>query len=399
MKSGNTYNILAVDDELINLEALQRTFRNLYRLFTTTSPHEALQIFKSEEIHLVIADQRMPEMNGTELLGMMKQISPHPIRIVLSAYTDTSYLIEAINQGEVYRYITKPWNPDDLKITVQKALEHYQANMERIELTRRLQQANLELNEQNKTLQRALKELQEAQERVIELERFSIIGKMAGLIVHDLKQPLDIIRSAAETMAKMDLDAEERISFSEMIKYESERFLDMTQEILEYSRGEFHLEFDELKLSDFWTIAGQNIKNLLQNYDVDLRFFSDNKEATIRIDLRRFLRALLNLIKNSLEAFDSQTGNKKAQIVLRNMVTNGEVIFEIEDNGPGIPPDLQDRIFSPFVSNNKPFGIGLGLAIVKQIVKEHDGRITFSSIPGVKTVFTISLKKTDRKVQ
>ncbi|MEJ2633955.1 MAG: hybrid sensor histidine kinase/response regulator [Calditrichia bacterium] len=393
------YNILAVDDEIFNLESIQRTFHNLYQVFTTTSPREALEIFRTENIHLIIADQRMPEISGVELLEQIKQISPHPIRMVLSAYTDIEYLIDAINRGEVYRYITKPWEPNDLKVTVQKALEHYQVMMDRQALTEALEQKNAELNSRNLSLKRALEDLEEAQNKLLEMERFSIIGRMAGMIIHDLKQPLDIIRSAAETMARVELDTRERIEFSDMIKFEVERFLEMIQQLLDYSRGTFSLDMQEMQLSDFWGIMENRVKNYLSNFEVNLRLIAPESDALIRVDWHQMQRALINLVRNAREAFRQDQQTEKPEIILSSAVRDDEVVLQVQDNGPGIPDEIREKLFNPFISGKKNSGIGLGLAIVKHIVEEHDGRVEFSTAPGKGTSFSIILKQLDKPAE
>lgn len=393
MNRTTRYNLLAVDDEPHNLDSLQRTFRSQYQLFTTTSPAKALKIFKQQDIHLVIADQRMPEMHGTELLQKMREISPFPVRLVLSAYTDQADLIEAINAGEVYRYITKPWEPAELKIIVQQALEFYQATMDRLSLTEELRQANVELAAKNASLQETLEELKTAQEKLIRMERLSVLGKMAGMIIHDLKQPLDIIRSAAETMSRTDLESGDRREVADMIQYEVDRFLEMIQELLDYSRGSFKLQMEPILLSDFWGITETRVHNALGDFPQQIIFSPVTGDATLSIDRHRLQRIFINLIRNSLEAARQTNSTNPLLIQLSAEVGSDSILFTIEDNGPGIPPEQQKDIFLPFVSGNKPFGIGLGLAIVKTIVEEHGGTIELSSTPGSGCKFAIRLKK------
>jgi len=119
------YNILVVDDEVYNLEALERAFRNEYRVFTAKSGQEAIELMEREEFALIIADQRMPGMTGIELLRISLKYFPNAIRMILTSYTDADELLEAINTGQVYRYIIKPWNVKELKIMVRRALESY----------------------------------------------------------------------------------------------------------------------------------------------------------------------------------------------------------------------------------------------------------------------------------
>ncbi|MBI2875523.1 MAG: sigma 54-interacting transcriptional regulator [Candidatus Tectomicrobia bacterium] len=135
--SKSPYTILVVDDEIHNLEALERAFRGEYRVLTAQSGAEALQVLEQEEVALIITDQRMPGMTGIELLQRSIQYFPKAIRMILTSYTDADELLEAINTGQVYRYILKPWNPKELKITVKRALESYHLSLE---LERRMQE-------------------------------------------------------------------------------------------------------------------------------------------------------------------------------------------------------------------------------------------------------------------
>ncbi len=394
--SGKKYTILAVDDEFYNLESLRRSFHRDYNVIVTTSPKEALDIYRQEKIDMVIADQRMPEITGIELLEKMKQISPEPVRMVLSAYTDIQYLIDAINRGEVYRYITKPWSPEELQITIKNALAHYQAERDREQLSAELAERNKELSVKNRKLEEVLRELKAAQAQLVEMERFSIIGRMSGMIVHDLKQPLDIIRSAAETMTRLDLKEKDRLEIAEMIQDEVERFMTIIQEVLEYSRGTLSLEMEEMLLSDFWGITEQRLINYLRNYDIGIRFLPVDGDAHIRIDHHKMQRVIINLVKNAVEALKNMTGQKTPEIVFRIDMTPEEVIFQISDNGPGIPADVQDSIFKPFVSTKKQYGIGLGLTIVKKIIEEHQGVVEFTTSPDYGTTFYIHIKKATR---
>ena len=120
------YKILIVDDEASNLRALERLFRTEYDVLTAGSGADALSLLEHHDMALLIADQRMPEMSGVELLQRTARLRPHMVRILLTGYTDIDSLIEAINTGHVYKYITKPWNNDDLLLTVGRALEHYE---------------------------------------------------------------------------------------------------------------------------------------------------------------------------------------------------------------------------------------------------------------------------------
>ena len=118
--------MLVVDDEPDNLDLLYRTFRRDFQVLRAESGIEALKVLSSEgEVAVIISDQRMPEMKGTEFLSKTVPDFPDTVRIILTGFTDVEDLVEAINAGQVYRYITKPWDPDELKYVVERASETY----------------------------------------------------------------------------------------------------------------------------------------------------------------------------------------------------------------------------------------------------------------------------------
>lgn len=141
------HKILIVDDEAANLRALERVFRNDQTVLTAQSGADALSILQQHDVALLISDQRMPAMTGIELLQKTVHLRPHMVRILLTGYTDVSTLIEAINCGQVYKYVTKPWNNDDLKVTVSRALEHFETNKTRHNLEMMNQRLRARLDE------------------------------------------------------------------------------------------------------------------------------------------------------------------------------------------------------------------------------------------------------------
>jgi response regulator RpfG family c-di-GMP phosphodiesterase len=140
------YRLLIVDDDPLNLDALTRVLRAHYDLVRAESADQALRILTDEGRHidLILADKSMPGRSGVELLEEAKRLS-QAMRIVLTAYPDASDLMEAINRGEVYRYVTKPWSPEELKVVIAHALEHYQLGRDNAELIGELKRKNAEL--------------------------------------------------------------------------------------------------------------------------------------------------------------------------------------------------------------------------------------------------------------
>ncbi len=143
--SDKKIKILYVDDEVHNLQAFKATFRRQYHVFTAPSGSEGLEIFKKEELNIILTDQRMPEMTGIEFLVEVQKINPEPIRILITGYSDINAVIDAINKGQVYRYLNKPWQEDELKATIEMAYEVFRLRRENKELLEKLKRANEQL--------------------------------------------------------------------------------------------------------------------------------------------------------------------------------------------------------------------------------------------------------------
>ena len=142
-----TYKILIVDDEPANLRLMERLFRREYQVVTALAGKEGLEILKQHDIALIISDQRMPGMTGIEFLKSAAALRPQTVRIILTGYTDVNALVEAINSGVVYKYVTKPWLNEDLQQAVRRGIENYEAG----KLAHNLALINNRLTDQLKT--------------------------------------------------------------------------------------------------------------------------------------------------------------------------------------------------------------------------------------------------------
>jgi two-component system response regulator HupR/HoxA len=143
------YELLLVDDELANLQKLQRTFMDQYNVHLAQSGEEALQILHNMPVDAIITDQKMPNMTGIEFLERSQKAFPNIVRIVLTGFSNVDDLIAAINMGKVQKYITKPWQPDDLRLVVQDALEKMELVRENERLATELKSANEKLRTEN----------------------------------------------------------------------------------------------------------------------------------------------------------------------------------------------------------------------------------------------------------
>lgn len=145
MPEKKNVNVLYIDDEVNNLNAFKASFRRNFNVFVTDSIAEARRILQQNVIHVILSDQRMPQMTGIEFFESILEIHPEPIRILITGYTDINAVIDAINRGQVYKYLTKPWMDDDIRIYIEKAYEVYRLREENSELTSKLLDVNQKL--------------------------------------------------------------------------------------------------------------------------------------------------------------------------------------------------------------------------------------------------------------
>jgi two-component system response regulator HupR/HoxA len=189
------YGILIVDDEEAILESLEMTLSGDYRVFTATDGRAGLEILDEEkDIALVIVDQVMPRMTGVELLEKVIELRPQTIRMMLTGYADIGSLERAINDGRIYRYIQKPWEPDELRLNVKRALEAWELSSENVQLAAALADANERLRAENLYLRREV-------ERKYAFDQ--ILGESSAM-----NRVFDVMEKVAETDATVLLSGE-----------------------------------------------------------------------------------------------------------------------------------------------------------------------------------------------
>jgi len=141
----NKINILYVDDEQNNLVSFKATFLIKYNIHTAISGEDAIKILRANPIDIIITDQRMPNMTGVEFLESILEEYPDPMRILLTGYADLNAVIDAVNKGKIFHYLTKPWNEEELDLTIKRAFEVYTLRKDEKELTEKLGVTNAQL--------------------------------------------------------------------------------------------------------------------------------------------------------------------------------------------------------------------------------------------------------------
>lgn len=243
-----------------------------------------------------------------------------------------------------------------------------------------------DLGNKNAQLRLAMRELKTAQDELIYKGKLSAVGEMASMIIHDMRGPLTAAFGYVGLVQDLKAgdDAELKDYASRILK-ELYRMNQMAQEVLDFSRGTKKLALEMVQVGALIEELLQRLRGELTTESITLRS-STNYEGLLRVDREKMLRVFLNLGRNAAEAMQG-----RGVITIECGEDGKAVRFTVSDNGPGIPEQIKDKLFRPFVSSGKAKGTGLGLAIVKKIVEDHGGFIRAESAPDRGTSFHIYL--------
>jgi len=214
--------------------------------------------------------------------------------------------------------------------------------------------------------------------------RLAAIGQMLSGLLHDLRTPMTIISGYSELMAE-EPDPAERGRQSELILKQLDHMSAMAKETLAFARGERELLLSKVHLNRFLEEIGELLSHELEGKGIALRI-QGNYQGAMRMDEGKIKRAIYNIARNAVQAMPS--GGRFTITVDRE---GEQVLFRLADTGTGIPEEIAGRLFQSFVTAGKKDGTGLGLAIVKKVVEEHGGRVSFTSVRGEGTTFTLSI--------
>jgi len=351
------YTILCVDDEDQNLKALERTLRKDFNISTAESGMEGLDKLEKLDIALIITDQRMPNMSGVEFLEKAIDLYPEVIRIILTGYTDVEDMIGAINTGRVYRYITKPWEPNDLRLTVKRAIE------------------SMELRIENKKLL----------ENVIRLEKLAIVGQVTSGIAHEVKNQLSVLLGIQLIQQQHPQDDFiQEVSMS--ILTARDRIVTLLDETKNFGKQKEQVLSKQIITSNELFEHAIHIVSLDPDLmKVELQMDSQDS-FQLNCDRDKIIQVLINLIRNSAHAM-----NKEGTVQLSSERENGFVKINVTDSGCGISEESLEKIWEPFYTTKGDEGTGLGLQICKQIIEAHGGNLSCQSQVGEGSTFKISL--------
>jgi signal transduction histidine kinase len=245
------------------------------------------------------------------------------------------------------------------------------------------------LRARNLELEQANRALREAQEELLRKERLSTLGKFSSLILHDIRNPISVLRSLAE-MILLRLEDHERVERNaRKIIVESERLNQLASELVDYSRGDIRLNPTIVRLEEFFARLRETIEERFQARGIAIRMEIEFRGPAI-LDENRLFRVFLNLADNAWKAMP-----RGGEFRVRVWKTDGTLRAEVSDTGVGMSEEVQARIFEPFFSSSEMGGTGLGMAIVKSIIEAHRGTVSFTSEPKKGTTFRVCLPLVD----
>lgn len=352
------HHILCVDDEVDNVDALERLFRKKYVVHKATSGRAALKILDENKISLIVTDQRMPGMTGVELLAESMETNPEAIRILLTGYTDIDSVISAVNSGQIYRYVTKPWDPVDLANTVDKAVERFELSAE--------------LKEKNEKLQIALRELKTLDEAK---SNFMI------LINHELKTPLTVMMSFMGLLQETDLNDEQK-KYLARISQSTDRLQALINDSLELvsaETGTMPVKMTGINLKKLIAEVGQEFSSQMEQKGMSLDVNLESHE--VRGDAKALRSVLTRLVDNAVKF-----GSEKSIIEFSTTEADGQVQLRLANAGKSLKADVIAKILKPFSLDENIMhhtkGSGLGLSVVQAVLRRLGSQLDVQSPKG-----------------
>jgi signal transduction histidine kinase len=371
--------VLAVDDDTGNLVVLEELLLDHYKVTTTTSPAQALQLVRATEFDMVITDQRMPDITGVQFLRQVRELYPNTVRIIISAYSDAKAMLDAINLGEVYRFVLKPWNATEVMGIVKQGLEYRLS----ILAIRRLVEA---LHRKSSELTRTLDELRLTQDKLVQSARLATVGQLTSSLVKELKNHVTGVKMLADTVQEARLPEELR-EFVAVGVNSAQNLFELVSNL-----GRFSTD-------SAWRLRRSrcSVLRILQeavgivNLDERARHAGiscsvDDGTPQVVVDAEKIRHLVVNLLTNGIEAIPE--GGRVG--VHAAVDADGMLTIAVRDNGRGIPPELLQRAWDPFVSTRKD-GLGLGLEICRRVAEAHGGRLDIQSTPGAGTTVKVIL--------
>lgn len=376
--------ILVVDDEPASLRAVRRTLAAMGEIITVTTAAEALACLATRPVSVLVVDQRMPHMLGTEVLARCSCSHPDVVRILLTGYTDVDTLIAAINAGHVYAYLTKPWEPGELRLVVRRALEHHAAERDRRRLLREVGEAC------------ARAERQAAQR-----------ARLLAVAAHEVGTPVHVVANALAFVAYEPLGPAARHWVD--VARRGTKWLGRCVTQLSHGgrwlAGAPRLTGCAVNLGTVVTGTAAEFASVCATRGLHLAVDVEDTLPPVWGDARWLRRAIGNLVTNAVRCTPDE-----GSIRLTATAAGDCVEVSVADTGIGIEASRFADLFEPFAGVHGDVdlhtsgafdfgarGLGLGLAITRSIVEAHGGRLNVDSTCGTGSRFSFTVPVATRR--
>lgn len=371
------HTILVVDDEPDIVQSVSDLLRLDYNVLTAISAEEGARLLTAHPVDVVMTDQRMPDTTGVEFLHQIREPYPEATRLLFTGYADIRAVIDAINQGNVYRYITKPWDPDELQTIIREACERHDLLVQRRQLIDELQKANAQLSQSDQL-------------------------KTAFIQVasHELRTPLTILNGYAQLAASAQDTAEPLRGWIRRIQRSGLRMASLVNQIVAMlEEGDFQsrLQLRKVNLTELVTSVADDVQPFVELRKQSLAREWEADLGPITADGPKLRDSLHQLLLNAIK-FSADGGTIKLSA---RRTDDGGAEFVVSDNGCGMDEtslkQFGETFFTEFdvkhhVSGTHEQdcrGLGLGASLVRKFAEMHGGRFSATSEPGKGTAVTL----------
>ena len=358
--SENKPAVLYVDDVPVNLVLFKETFKHDFDITLTEYPEEAIKIIEEKEIQVIISDQRMPGMTGIELLEIVSKKYPDIRRYLLTAFTDTETVIDAVNVGRVHGYIKKPFKADEVRTTIFNSLEVYLLKKKNGQILVELEKVNAEL-----------------------LNMDGLKSEIINSIGNEISPPLNRIMGTLHLLkSKIEGDElTEVVNILDQSVFKLEQFSTLAQQISILKSPGYELEKQQVSLKQVIQFSAIETSEELKDIDISLKKQLDSDDKQINGDSDLLVSCLVSLIRFAKE----HTGNK-GEILMSFSVQDGNVVCQVEDGGANYSDPLFGILSDQFSTKNNPLNLamGIGLAVSQIIMDAHGGHLIFEKVSGEK---------------
>ncbi|MFO0953151.1 MAG: hybrid sensor histidine kinase/response regulator [Isosphaeraceae bacterium] len=383
------HTLLVVDDEVDVLESLRHLFHRSYRVLTANSGDEAVELLRQNDVQLILSDQRMPGMSGDVFLSHARRMRPDAIRMLFTGYADIQAVINAVNEGHIFRYILKPWDAAELEGVIRQAAEQYDLLADRKRLIGELQEANARLTRANEEL--ALTD--------------QLKSAFIEVASHEFNTPITLVLGLSELLRLLNPDRnDQERAIVERISTGARQLARLVTNTLTLMRSDDFrrtLQRAPTDLSQLLRDVVDKVQPFVRTRKLSLVEQVDADLGVFEIDPDKIDACIVNLLTNAIKF----TPDGREICLSARLDGPDFALITMADNGIGLDERSLRQLFRPFFTQfdsshhssgdfgfNKR-GLGLGLSIVKMFIELHGGSVWAESQLGVGTRVMIRLPR------